>query len=113
MTSDRDRWDARHMAADDVDPRPSELLDAFAQRLPPGGRALDLACGRGRNAVHLARLGFLVDAVDVSTIGLAMSSPSHLGFPPRPKAPFAMQKPNPANGRCSCTCMAATATVVR
>jgi len=71
VTSDRDRWDARHMAADDADPAPSELLDAYAAHFPDGGRALDLACGRGRNAVHLARLGFVVDAVDVSTIALA------------------------------------------
>ena len=35
------------------------------------------------------------------------------GFPRRPRAPFAMQKPSPVSGRCSCICMAATATVVR
>jgi len=69
--SDRDRWDARHMAADDVDPAPSEFLVEFAAKLPATGRALDLACGRGRNAVWLARRGFDVDAVDVSTIALA------------------------------------------
>lgn len=68
---DRDRWDARHMAADDVDPPPSQFLVEFATLLPAAGRALDLACGRGRNATWLARRGFRVDAVDVSTIGLA------------------------------------------
>jgi SAM-dependent methyltransferase len=30
------------------------------------GRALDLAAGNGRNAFHLARLGFRVDAIDIS-----------------------------------------------
>jgi SAM-dependent methyltransferase len=66
-----DRWDARHMAADDVDPEPSRFLVEAAGDLPTSGRALDLACGRGRNAVWLARRGLVVDAVDVSTIGLA------------------------------------------
>jgi tellurite methyltransferase len=32
--------------------------------LPPSGRALDVACGRGRNAVWLAREGFLTTAID-------------------------------------------------
>jgi len=72
--SDRDRWDARHMAADDADPAPSEFLVESASRLPTTGRALDLACGRGRNAVWLARRGFTVDAVDVSTIALAKAT---------------------------------------
>jgi SAM-dependent methyltransferase len=32
--------------------------------MQPGGRALDLACGRGRNALYLASLGLHVLAVD-------------------------------------------------
>lgn len=31
----------------------------------PKGRALDIASGRGRNAIYLAELGFEVDAVDI------------------------------------------------
>jgi 2-polyprenyl-3-methyl-5-hydroxy-6-metoxy-1,4-benzoquinol methylase len=69
--SDEARWDARHMAADDADPAPAEFLVEMADRLPKSGRALDLACGRGRNAVWLARRGLDVDAADVSTIALA------------------------------------------
>lgn len=37
----------------------------------PTGRALDVACGRGRNALELARLGFTVDAVDCDRDALA------------------------------------------
>ncbi|MDQ3609499.1 MAG: methyltransferase domain-containing protein [Actinomycetota bacterium] len=37
----------------------------------PSGRALDVACGRGRNALELARLGFTVDAVDCDRDALA------------------------------------------
>jgi SAM-dependent methyltransferase len=35
------------------------------------GRALDLGCGPGRNAVHLAVAGFAVDAVDLSPTAIA------------------------------------------
>jgi len=37
----------------------------------PKGRALDVACGRGRNSVLLAELGFEVDAVDVDPDAVA------------------------------------------
>ena len=37
----------------------------------PGGRALDVACGVGQNAVWLAQRGFIVDAVDISPVALA------------------------------------------
>ncbi len=35
-----------------------------------GRRALDVACGDGRNAGYLAQLGFVVDAVDVSDVAV-------------------------------------------
>ena len=34
------------------------------------GRALDIACGQGRNAFYLAQLGFEVDAVDLSDVAI-------------------------------------------
>ncbi|MFJ8928816.1 class I SAM-dependent methyltransferase [Streptomyces sp. NPDC102364] len=37
----------------------------------PEGRALDLGCGLGRNALHLAARGFDVDAVDLSATAVA------------------------------------------
>ncbi|MFF7891523.1 class I SAM-dependent methyltransferase [Streptomyces sp. NPDC007907] len=35
-------------------------------RLPPGGRALDLGCGKGGNAAHLAAIGMRAVGIDVS-----------------------------------------------
>lgn len=43
---------------------PSAWLVDNADLLPRGGRALDLACGRGRNALWLATAGFDVTAID-------------------------------------------------
>jgi tellurite methyltransferase len=42
-----------------------ELLEA-----QPRGRAVDVACGRGRNTLLLADLGFDVDAVDISGVAV-------------------------------------------
>ncbi len=45
------------------DPLPPPEIVALAQTLPPG-RALDLGCGYGRVAIHLAERGWSVDAID-------------------------------------------------
>lgn len=65
------RWNARHAAAD-ADPGPPSgwLVDHLSLLPPPPARVLDLACGRGRNALLLAGLGHDVTAVDVSAEGL-------------------------------------------
>ncbi|MGW1022227.1 class I SAM-dependent methyltransferase [Streptomyces sp. NPDC002577] len=52
--------------------KPDENLVSYLERgLISAGRALDLGCGPGRNAVHLASLGFEVDAVDLSPAAVA------------------------------------------
>jgi len=43
---------------------PSEWLVTHRHVLPPSGRALDVACGRGRNAVWLAQHRFDTTAID-------------------------------------------------
>ncbi len=48
---------------------PNTFLAEVADRLPPG-RALEIGCGQGRNAVFLARHDLVVTAVDSSEIGL-------------------------------------------
>jgi len=43
---------------------PAAWLARHAPLLPGAGRALDVACGRGRNALWLAARGLTVDALD-------------------------------------------------
>jgi tellurite methyltransferase len=69
--SDRQHWESRYADAAAVGTRaPSSFLVAQRHRLPHG-RALDLACGDGRNALDLARHGWRVDAIDFAHGGLA------------------------------------------
>jgi SAM-dependent methyltransferase len=52
--------------------KPDENLVSYVDRgLITPGRALDLGCGPGRNALYLASLGFAVDAVDLSPAAIA------------------------------------------
>lgn len=68
---DSDDWDARYASVERVwSVEPNRWLVDAVTGLEPG-RALDLACGEGRNAVWLRRLGWEVTAVDFSDVGLA------------------------------------------
>ena len=69
--ADRQKWDERYRAgAYQERDQPAEFLSRWLPQLPVG-RALDLACGAGRNALYLAEANFTVDALDVSGVGLA------------------------------------------
>lgn len=68
---DAPRWDDFYADRDRPVPffadKPDENLVSYLDRgLITPGRALDLGCGPGRNASHLAAAGFTVDAVDLS-----------------------------------------------
>ncbi|HSN21448.1 MAG TPA: class I SAM-dependent methyltransferase [Usitatibacter sp.] len=52
------------MAEHSPDLPPSSWVREWAGWIQPGGSVLDLACGSGRHARFLARMGFEVDAVD-------------------------------------------------
>jgi SAM-dependent methyltransferase len=65
-------WDARYSGGQyRYGTEPNGWLAAHAELLTPPGRALDLACGEGRDAVYLAALGFDVEAIDASAVALA------------------------------------------
>jgi 2-polyprenyl-3-methyl-5-hydroxy-6-metoxy-1,4-benzoquinol methylase len=66
----RDAWNRRYAGTELVwTAEPNRFLVAEAGALP-AGRALDLACGEGRNAVWLARHGWDVTGVDFADTGL-------------------------------------------
>jgi SAM-dependent methyltransferase len=68
--AERDKWDARYRdGAYENRTHPTALLSAWLPRLT-GGRALDVACGAGRNALFLAANGFVVSALDISSVAL-------------------------------------------
>jgi SAM-dependent methyltransferase len=68
--AERDKWDERYRAgAYSERAHPTALLAGWLDRIPRG-RALDVACGAGRNAVFLAAAGYAVDGVDISSAGL-------------------------------------------
>ena len=67
----REDWDLRYAEAGLLwSPTPNRFLVAEAADLTPG-RALDLACGEGRNAAWLAELGWKVTGVDFSDVAIA------------------------------------------
>ena len=58
-----DEWNERYRSRDELDLTPARLLTDTTRALTPG-RALDLACGAGRNALWLAQQGWDVTAID-------------------------------------------------
>ena len=67
---DAQHWNERYATAEYVwKADPNVFLVQEVEGLSPG-RALDLACGEGRNAVWLAEQGWTVTGVDFSDVGL-------------------------------------------
>lgn len=67
----REDWNRRYAGVDSLwSAKPNRFLVAEVEGLEPG-RALDLACGEGQNAVWLASLGWDVTAVDYADVAVA------------------------------------------
>jgi tellurite methyltransferase len=95
--ADRAKWDERYRTKGAESLEPLAFLTTL--ELPSPGRALDVAGGAGRNALWLARRGWRVTIVDVSSEGLALVRAAAAGLPiervhadlendPLPSGPF-------------------------
>lgn len=69
MISDKEKWDLRHQN----NPIPNSPLELLSQNIAQAqkGRALDIACGMGRNSKFMRDNGFIVDSVDISTYAIS------------------------------------------
>ncbi len=67
----REEWDRKYSEQEQLwSARPYRRFEPEIAGLPPG-QALDLACGEGRHAILLARLGWSVTGVDFSEVAIA------------------------------------------
>lgn len=64
------KWDRRYQQSGDELPAAAEVLTQNQHLLPATGTALDLACGRGGNALLLAKRGLTVKAQDISSVAI-------------------------------------------
>ncbi|MDH3641327.1 MAG: methyltransferase domain-containing protein [Gammaproteobacteria bacterium] len=74
--ADREKWDRRYAQGAFAErSHPNAFLEQWVPDLPLG-RALDIACGAGRNSLFLAAAGYTVDALDISAEALARAAAS-------------------------------------
>jgi SAM-dependent methyltransferase len=70
---DRNKWNQRYAEDSYRKTNPVTLLSDWLPKIPVG-KALDVACGAGRNTIFLAEAGFRVDAIDISHKGLEQTA---------------------------------------
>ncbi len=68
----KESWDERYGSGKYCSAEPHKLLKGLVENLKPG-KALDLACGAGRNALFLAERNWNVTAVDNSRVGIEIA----------------------------------------
>ena len=66
----KEKWNERYRGAAG-EPKAARVLKENLHLLPDSGRALDLACGPGGNAILLARQGLDVVAWDIADVPIA------------------------------------------
>lgn len=69
MLEDKERWNRRHVEKP-MRTNIEEILQKYISNAA-GGKALDIACGIGRNTHFVAEQGYEVDAVDLSDYALS------------------------------------------
>ncbi len=83
MRADIERWNLRFAAnKEPVEARGEPELVACSKQLKGNGLALELACGRGANALYLAGLGYQVVAMDgsISALRQCVATSRRRGF---------------------------------
>ncbi len=69
----RKKWDQRYSdKSKKYVSKPTIFVQECLAHIPSSGRALDIAAGSGRHALALAQKGLVVDAIDISGVGLAL-----------------------------------------
>lgn len=68
--SQQEKWNRRYRQRTAGRPPACLVLQEYLHLLPQSGRALDLAAGRGGNALLLAERGLLAEAWDISDVAL-------------------------------------------
>jgi SAM-dependent methyltransferase len=94
-----ERWNERYAQGFEPFPEaPAPWLVQHGDLLTGGGRALDVACGDGRNALYLAQRGYEVDAIDASdvAIGALRAAAVERGLAVAPRVVDLEREPLPA-----------------
>ena len=65
---DKVKWNDRY-SNNPIPDTPVDIVTKYAP-LAAGSNALDVACGMGRHSKYLAKLGFTVDALDISSLAI-------------------------------------------
>lgn len=66
VNADANKWNRIYAAGDRRDPQAANVLQQNTHLLPIAGKALDVACGLGANALLLAQCGLQTCAWDIS-----------------------------------------------
>ena len=68
---DKEKWNEKYTKTPTLlkdRPQSNKLVDVL--KYTKGNKALDVACGAGRNSIFLAKNDFLVDSIDISKVAL-------------------------------------------
>lgn len=77
---DKEKWDAKYLEKSQL-LRPREASKNLQNNILhcKGTKALDLACGSGRNSIFLAQCGFEVDSFDIAEVAImALDAEAHI-----------------------------------
>jgi len=91
----KQKWDAIYGKSDKVPGAPVRVLAENYHLLPSRGRAIEVACGRGGNALFLAAQGLETWAWDISAVAIESltAEAKRLGYQIHAEARDIMQQP--------------------